>query len=145
MRRKALLAPVIAKIPKKITLVSYPITLFLVLFSANVYAYEVIATIALENPGGYYGIAYDPGRSEIFVANVDFDLVSVISDSTNAAVSNIVVGRQPVGIAYNSARGELFVANYASDSVSVISDSTRTVVANITVGRQPCALAYDSN
>lgn len=104
----------------------------------------VTATITLENPGSYYGIAYDSDKSEIFLTNVDFDLVSVISDNTNAVVANIPVGSQPVGIAYDSAKGELFVANYASDSVSVISDITNTVVANIPVGSQPFAVAYDS-
>src|SRR4030042_987396 len=141
---KTSIAALTMKELKKISLTSFLITIILVLSSATVHAFEVTATITLENPGGYYGIAYDSGKSEIFITNVDFDLVSVISDSTNAVVSNIPVGSQPVGIAYDSAKGELFVANYASDSVSVISDSTNTVVANITVGSQPCALAYDS-
>ena len=97
----------------------------------------------MEKPGGYYGVAYDSGKSEIFIANGDFDLVYVISDSTYTVVSDIPVGSKPVGIAYDSSNGELFVANYVSDLVSVISDSNNTVVANIAVGSQPIAAAYD--
>jgi YVTN family beta-propeller protein len=53
-----------------------------------------------------------------------FDSLVVISDSTNTAVADIPVGRQPVGIAYDSATEELFVTNHASDSVAVISAGT---------------------
>jgi len=141
---KRVIATLTMKKLKKIYLVSLLITTTLILSSATVHAFEVTAAITLENPGGYYGIAYDSGKSEIFLTNADFDLVSVISDSTNAVVANIPVGSQPVGIAYDSAKGELFVANYASDSISVIADGTNTVVANIPVGSQPFAVVYDS-
>jgi len=141
---KRVIATLTMKKLKKISLVSLLITIILILSSATVHAFEVTAAITLENPGGYYGIAYDSGKSEIFLTNADFDLVSVISDNANAVVANIPVGSQPVGIAYDSAKGELFVANYASDSISVINDSTNTVVANIPVGSQPFAVVYDS-
>ena len=33
--------------------------------------------------GGHYGIAYDYGKSEMFITNVDFNSVTVISDSSH--------------------------------------------------------------
>jgi DNA-binding beta-propeller fold protein YncE len=52
-----------------------------------VHAFEVTATITLENPGGYYGIAYDSGKGEIFVTYSESNRVSVISDSSLPSVS----------------------------------------------------------
>ena len=98
-----------------------------------VHAVEVTATISVgTTSGGHYGIAYDSGRGEIFVTNLDFNSVSVISDSTNTVVATITVGSLPWGIAYDSGKGEIFVANYASDSVSVISDSSLPPVPEFT-------------
>lgn len=105
------------------------IALILVLSPATVHAFEVTATITLENPGGYYGVAYDSGRGEICLTNGDFDLVYALSDSDNTVVAAIPVGRTPSGIAYDSAKGELFVTNFDLDTVSVISDNNHIVVA----------------
>jgi len=110
----------------------------------GLFSFELTATITLEKYGGYYGIAYDSVKGEIYLTNGDFHLVYVISDSTNDLVATIPVGTTPSGIAYDSGKGEIFVTNYGSDTVSVISDSDYSVVATIPVGRQPSALAYDS-
>ncbi len=93
-----------------------------------------------------YGVAYDSGKGEIFVANYGSNTVSVISDSTNAVVATINVGNSPIGVAYDSSKGEVFVANEGSKSVSVISDSTNALVTTISnVGNLPWGVAYDSN
>ena len=84
------------------------IHLIVALLSVNaVHAVEVTATISLGNYGGYYGLAYDSGKGEIFIANGDFDSVSVISDNNNTVVATIPVGRVPDGAAYDSAKGNL--------------------------------------
>jgi YVTN family beta-propeller protein len=88
-----------------------------------------------------YGVAYDPGKSEVFVVNDMSSTVSVISDTTNTVVANITVGSTPADIAYDSAKGEMFVSNTAVGTVSVISDSTNKVVANVTVGFDPRGVA----
>ena len=98
------------------------------------------------------GVAYDPGKGEIFVANALSDVVSVISDKTDAVVANVTTEYGTSAIAYG--RGEVFAANIPpnnrsnptaeSDTVSVISDSNNTVVANITVGNSPQSVAYDA-
>src|SRR5439155_572850 len=111
----------------------------------------VVATVNVgRNPYGYhYGLAYDSGKGEVFVATSASNTVSVISDSTNAVVAIVnVVGEAPGGMAYDSGKGEVFVANTASGTligtVSVISDSTNTVVATVNVGTYPNSVAYDS-
>ena len=103
-----------------------------------------VNTTISSTAGGHYGVAYDSAKGEIFVTNVDFSSVSVISDNTSKAIMDIPVGSQPYGLAYDYGKGEIFVANYASDSVSIISDSINIAVANITVGSHPSAVAYDS-
>ena len=90
------------------------------------------------------GVAYDPSKGEIFVANSGYNTVTVISDSTNKVVKTITVGTSPTGLAYDSGKGEIFVTNHGSDSVSVISDNSLTVITNIPVGTTPNNLAYDS-
>ena len=110
----------------------------------GLFSFELTATITLEKYGGYYGIAYDSGKGEIYLTNGDFHLVYVISDSTHDLVATIPVGTTPSGIAYDSGKGEIFVTNYGSDTVSVISNTDYTVVATIPVGRQPMGIAYDS-
>ncbi len=42
-----------------------------------------------------YGVAYDSGKGEVFVANRDSYSVSVISDSTNSVVSTVSVPIEP--------------------------------------------------
>ena len=110
----------------------------------GIFSFELTATIILERHGGYYGAAYDSAKGEIYLTNVDFHLVYVISDTTNTVVATIPVGIMPSGIAYDSAGGRLFVTNFGSDSVSVISDSSYDVVATIAVGSQPMGIAFDS-
>jgi YVTN family beta-propeller protein len=72
-----------------------------------------------ENPSC---IAYDSGKSEIFVAN--WNSVSVISDSTNTVVATVPVGISSGGVAYDSGKGEIFVTNSGDNTVSVISESS---------------------
>jgi YVTN family beta-propeller protein len=80
------------------------------------------------------------------VANAGTNTISVISDSTNAIISDnpISVGSNPIAVTYDPDKGEIFVANFAGNSVSVISDSTNAVVATIPVGNSPIAVTYDS-
>ena len=133
---------------KKISAILILFTIVLAFSVANtVHATGVIATIPLVTYPE--GVAYDSGKSEIFVTNNDNNIVSVISDKTNTVVTNVTVGdlsgEGPIsyGEAYDSNKGEIFVAN-GNNMVSVISDKTNTVVANVTVGDRPDEIAYDS-
>jgi YVTN family beta-propeller protein len=71
------------------------------------------------------GIAYDPDKGLMFVADSYDNSFSVISDSTNTVVANITGLSGVAGIAYNSAKREIFVGN------AVISDSNNAVVAYV--------------
>ncbi len=114
----------------------------------SVHAVGVIGTITVgDNPAG---LAYDTGKSEIFVANYNDGTISIISDTSNNVVGQLATGPSqnalstPDDVAYDSVKGEIFVTNTNLNNVSVISDSTNTIVANITVGEQPVGIAYDS-
>jgi YVTN family beta-propeller protein len=122
------------------------ITIVLVLLAANVVcATGVIGTITVGK--GPSGIAYDSGKSEIFVANTDSQTVSVISDSTNTVIATVTLGTagtNPENLAYDSGKGEIFVTDSAGNAVSIISDSTNTVIATLPMGNSPIGIAYDS-
>ena len=95
---------------------------------------------------GPYGIAYDSGKGEVFVANFGSSNVSVIGDTTNAVVASVAVtgGASPIGVAYDSGRSEVFVTDIFSNNMSVIADSNNTVVASVNVSTYPFGVAYDS-
>ena len=95
---------------------------------------------------GYYpvGLAYDPVRNEIFVANSADDTVSVMSDSTYEVVATIPVGNQPVGVTYDSVKNQVYITNLADNSVSVISNSSYQVAATVSVGAKPVGITYDT-
>ena len=63
---------------------------FLSTISVASAAYEITATIPVGV--GPWGIAYDSGKGEIFVANYYDDTVSVISDSSNTVIATVPVG-----------------------------------------------------
>ena len=81
-----------------------------------------------------FGLTYDSGRHEGFVAELSFAVsdVSAFSDTTNQVVANFSVGNQPRGLAYDSSRGEVFVTNSGSNSVSIISDGTIPSIISFT-------------
>lgn len=111
------------------------------------------ATVAL--PFGTSALTYDSGRGEIFATNIppknmsnpnaSSNTVSVISDSSNQAVTNITVGSSPQGLAYDQGKNEVFVTNQGSQTVSVISDKNNRVVKTITMNGYPFPIAYDSS
>ena len=119
---------------------------FVVIFALSfIYAVNGIGVTATITVGGSpWGVAYDSGKSEIFLVNSASGTVSVLSDSNNKVVSTITVGQSPYRDLYDSGKSEVFVANYAANSVSVISDKSNKVVATVPVGTSPSSFAYDS-
>lgn len=91
-------------------------------------------------PGAPYNMAYDSGKSEIWVAGASE--AYAISDTTNQIVANVTTHAPPswgtlTQAAYDPKTGEVFVSytdfNGASTPyIQVISDSSNTVIANIT-------------
>ena len=104
-----------------------------------------------------YGMAYDPGRGEVFVSNSTCPFLPctagslwILSDSTDALAGTVLTGSTPSGIAYDSGKSEVFVPDYACSPsfcgqlVEAISDANDSVVATTRVGQDPVAVAYDS-
>jgi len=89
--------------------------------------------------GNPWNMAYDSGRNELFVTELDQGDISVLSLPSGATLDTISEGwtEQPLGVAYVPAQGEVFVTNSLgnfSDTVSVISDTSDLPVASIPVG-----------
>ena len=120
---------------------------FVVIFSFSlIYAVNGISVTATITVGGSpWGVAYDSGKSEIFIVNSVSGTVSVLSDSNNKVVATVTVGQAPYRDLYDSGKGEVFVADYDANSVSVISDKSNKVVATVSVGTNPSSFAYDSS
>jgi len=114
----------------------------------------VVATVRVGS--GPYGITYDAGKGEVFVANSGSDNVSVINDTSDAVAATVAVGSYPTDAAYDSGEGEVFVTNsFSPGSVSVICDGSascggspklNTVVATVPVGptSSPWGVAFDN-
>jgi DNA-binding beta-propeller fold protein YncE len=102
------------------------------------------------------GMAYDPAKGEVFVADSNGTDVAVISDATDSVVANIGIepqatghqaGNGVLGVAYDPAADQILVANngdYLPNTVTAISDSTDKVLGTIDVGYGPGGIVYDS-
>ncbi len=83
---------------------------------------------------------------DAYVANSGDGTVSVIDTGTNAAISTIAVGGEPVDIAITPDGKRAWVVDAAGGSVSVIDTATRTVVQGpIEVGLAPRGIAITPN
>jgi YVTN family beta-propeller protein len=118
---------------------------------------KVVAAVNVE--ASPTGVAYDPAKGEVFVADSGSNTTSIISDTTNSVVATVPVGDDPNGIAYDFGNGNVYVANYGKvdfnasasggvyagtgGSVSVISDASDKVVATLAAGADPFQIAYD--
>ena len=99
---------------KKAFLVSILIVTIIVLSVASaVHAIGLIGSItAVGSPSS---IAYDSGRSELFVVDSNsHNIIDVISDSSNSLVASIPVDG-PTAIAYDSGKGEVSWLTHLSE------------------------------
>ena len=101
----------------------------------------VVATVPVGS--GPYGVGYDGGNGDVYVANSGSSTVSVISGTSNAVVATVGVGAFPFGVAYDGGNGDVYVANYFSNTASVISGTSNKVVATVPVGSEPVGVGYD--
>jgi|SRR5208283_1661903 len=104
----------------------------------------------------------DPYDSDVYVANYDPGCgncgsgfwqaapnVTVISGTTNAAVSSIRTLANPIGVTFDPVNGDLYVPDNTfnaagNGSVSVISGATNEILETISVGAFPTNVFYDS-
>ena len=110
-------------------------------------AYTELATVnANASP---YGIAYDSGKGEVFVANNGQQAgeITRIFDNNDTVGGEVQVCRGPTQVAYDSGRGEVFVScsGESLGLVGVVNDSDFLgSYFSIQVGHGPTGMAYDA-
>jgi gliding motility-associated-like protein len=72
-----------------------------------------------------------------YIANERSNNVSVINTATDAVVSTIPVGSNPLWVSVSPDGSFVYVANYSSNTISAINSATNAVVATIPVGTNP--------
>jgi YVTN family beta-propeller protein len=83
------------------------------------------------------GLAVNPHRNEVYVANAGSDTVSVINTETNTVAATIRVQRRPSFIDVDVQGKRAYVANSASNNVSVIDLGLRREIEVIGAGEAP--------
>ena len=93
---------------------------------------RVLATVAVgRSPTG---LAINPHKNEIYVANTESNNISVIDAETNKVVSVIGVHRAPFAVDVSTDGKRAYVANSGSANLSVIDLDQRKVIATVGVG-----------
>ena len=92
------------------------------------------------------GIAVDPTRQRVYVANFGSNSVSVIDSNTNTVIDTITGITAANGIAHDALHNMLWVTNYTTNQVTPIQvngDATAfTVLPPIDVGAGPWGVVY---
>ena len=83
------------------------------------------------------GLAIDPSRGLMFVANFGQASVSEVDLTTRTTTRNIAVGNGPMSVAVNPLTGKAYVTNSADNTVTVIDEATGTVLKTVGVGSNP--------
>ena len=89
-------------------------------------------------------LAVVPGshaQTDLYVANLGSDDVSVVDANTDQVTATIPVGNDPDGIAVLPNGTAVFVANFLGDDVSVIDPTTHSVSSTIPVASGPVGVA----
>jgi len=90
---------------------------------------------------GPRGLAITPDGTEVYVANLGANTVSVIRVSDGVVTDTITVGSLPIELAITPDGTEVYVTNSLATTVSVISTSSKSVTNTITVGTFPVGVA----
>jgi YVTN family beta-propeller protein len=92
--------------------------------------------------GSPFGLALDPGGTNLFVTCRTADRVAVLDTVTFREVGSVPVGTGPVGIAFcsTSAGDRLVVANSISDDISVLSTAPFQELSRVAAGHEPYAV-----
>ncbi len=93
------------------------------------------------------GLAVDPARQRLYVANFGSSSVSVVDTSNDNVLQTIVDIESANGLAYDSGQNLIWVTNYSSGQVTPIqanSDATSfTVLPSLAVGAGPWGVVFD--
>ena len=88
-------------------------------------------------------LTYDSANGNVYTANHDTQVVSVIDTSTNSVINTITVGSDPSGVGYDPDNGDIYVGVHGENYVSVINGSDNQVIGTINVGSGPVTPVYD--
>jgi YVTN family beta-propeller protein len=88
-------------------------------------------------------LTYDSANGNIYAANHDTQVVSVIDTSTNSVINTITVGSDPSGVGYDPDNGDIYIGVHDGNYVSIISGSDNQVIGTINVGSGPVTPVYD--
>jgi YVTN family beta-propeller protein len=109
-------------------------------------AADVLDTVTVETEPR--GLAIDPVRQRLYVANYGNNSVSVVDTRNDAVLQTIRDVHLPNGVTYDAAQNIIWVTNFALGWVTPIQandDATGfTVLPPVTVGAGPWGVGYDS-
>ncbi len=103
-------------------------------------------------PGGLYGVAFNPLNQRLYIAcgpagNVNQVKVYSAAASGLSLLASVTVGSGGIdgggGIAVNTRTGNVFFTNSTSNTVSVINSTNNQVVATLATGSTPFGAAVD--
>ncbi len=100
---------------------------------------------------GMDGISGAPGKSipsalnRIYIPNSGSNQVTVIDETTNSLMGDVIVGAGPFGIGVNPLTNRIYVVNFVSNNVSVIDGNTNTLITTIIVGTNPVGVGVNPN
>jgi YVTN family beta-propeller protein len=93
------------------------------------------------------GLALDPARHRLYVANSGSGTISVIDTNTTALLGQATALNSPTMLAYDSARSILWVTNSGQNQITPIQISpgggSYTLLAPVAVGTTPWGVVYD--
>ena len=64
-------------------------------------------------------LTYDSANGNIYAANHDTQLVSVIDSSSNTVIATLTVGPDPTGVGFDQDNGVIYVGNQGANYVSL--------------------------
>jgi len=80
-----------------------------------------------------------------YIADNEFNTVSVINTTTDSVVATIPVGKAPFAVSVSPDGTRAYVCNWNSNNVSVINTATNAVITSIAVGDQPFGIVVSPN
>jgi len=100
----------------------------------------------LQNDGPCHSYEQDTTQmARAIVANSGSNTVSILDIESNAMLSTITVGNQPVALAVTSDGSIAYVANYGDSTITKVNLNTNTPVTTMAVGGQPTAVALTAS
>jgi YVTN family beta-propeller protein len=96
---------------------------------------------------GPRGVAVDPTRQRVYVANFGSNSLSVINSASQTVLQTIGDIPSANGLAYDPTHNRIWVSNYATDTLTPIQANDQatvfTVLPAVSVGDGPWGVAYD--